>query len=40
MSESMHPSVTAYLTVKGGLDAVALYRRAFGAELLTHKHGR
>jgi PhnB protein len=31
------PSVTAYLTVDGGLDAIALYERAFGAELLTHK---
>jgi PhnB protein len=30
-------SVTAYLTVRGGLDAIALYERAFGAELLTHK---
>ena len=29
--------VTAYLTVEGGLDAIALYERAFGAELLTHK---
>jgi PhnB protein len=37
MSESPQPPVTAYLTVKGGLDAIALYRRAFGAELLTHK---
>jgi PhnB protein len=37
MNESALPSVTAYLTVKGGLDAIALYRRAFGAELLTHK---
>jgi PhnB protein len=30
-------AVTAYLTVDGGLDAIALYERAFGAELLTHK---
>lgn len=30
-------SVTAYLTVNGGLDAIAFYERAFGAELLTHK---
>ena len=30
-------SVTAYLTVDGGLDAIALYERAFGAELLTRK---
>src|SRR3977135_813607 len=37
MNESAQPPVTAYLTVKGGLDAIALYRRAFGAELLTHK---
>jgi PhnB protein len=37
MNESPQPPVTAYLTVKGGLDAIALYRRAFGAELLTHK---
>jgi PhnB protein len=37
MSESEQPPVTAYLTVKGGLDAIAFYQRAFGAELLTHK---
>ncbi|HEX4555371.1 MAG TPA: VOC family protein [Xanthobacteraceae bacterium] len=37
MNETVQPAVTAYLTVKGGLDAIALYRRAFGAELLTHK---
>jgi PhnB protein len=30
-------SVTAYLTVRGGLDAIAFYQRAFGAELLTHE---
>jgi PhnB protein len=37
MSEAVQSPVTAYLTVKGGLDAIALYERAFGAELLTHK---
>ena len=37
MREPVQSSVTAYLTVKGGLDAIALYERAFGAELLTHK---
>jgi PhnB protein len=37
MNETRQPSVTAYLTVDGGLDAIALYERAFGAELLTHK---
>jgi PhnB protein len=37
MSESTQSSVTAYLTVKGGLDAIAFYRRAFGAELLIQK---
>jgi PhnB protein len=37
MSEPTQSAVTAYLTVKGGLDAIALYERAFGAELLTHK---
>jgi PhnB protein len=37
MSEPTQSPVTAYLTVKGGLDAIALYQRAFGAELLTHK---
>jgi len=37
MQDIAQSSVTAYLTVKGGLDAIALYKRAFGAELLTHK---
>src|ERR1051325_3004625 len=37
MHDVAQSSVTAYLTVKGGLDAIALYERAFGAELLTHK---
>jgi PhnB protein len=37
MPEPVQSSVTAYLTVRGGLDAIALYERAFGAELLTHK---
>jgi PhnB protein len=37
MQEIEQSSVTAYLTVNGGLDAIALYQRAFGAELLTHK---
>ncbi len=39
MTDVAQSSVTAYLTVKGGLDAIALYERAFGAELLTHKMG-
>ena len=37
MNEIAQPSVTPYLTVDGGLDALAFYQRAFGAELLTHK---
>jgi PhnB protein len=37
MQDIAQSSVTAYLTVKSGLDAIALYERAFGAELLTHK---
>ena len=37
MAEVKQATVTAYLTVKGGLDAIELYRRAFGAELYTHK---
>ena len=37
MPDIAQSSVTAYLTVNGGLDAIALYERAFGAELLTHK---
>jgi PhnB protein len=37
MQDIAQSSVTAYLTVKGGLDAIAFYERAFGAELLTHK---
>ena len=37
MSEPKQSAVTAYLTVKGALDAISLYQRAFGAELLTHK---
>jgi PhnB protein len=37
MSEATQSAVTAYLTVQGGLDAIALYERAFGADLLTHK---
>jgi PhnB protein len=37
MTDVAQSPVTAYLTVKGGLDAIALYQRAFGAELLTHK---
>ena len=37
MREPGQSSVTAYLTVKSGLDAIALYERAFGAELLIHK---
>jgi PhnB protein len=34
MSDSTQSPVTAYLTVNRGLDAIAFYRRAFGAELL------
>jgi PhnB protein len=37
MPDIAQSSVTAYLTVEGGRDAIALYERAFGAELLTHK---
>jgi PhnB protein len=37
MPDIAQSSVTAYLTVNGGLDAIAFYERAFGAELLTHK---
>jgi PhnB protein len=37
MSEAVQSPVTVYLTVEGGLDAITLYERAFGAELLTHK---
>jgi len=37
MQDIAQSSVTAYLTVNGGLDAIALYERAFGAELLTRK---
>ena len=37
MSDSNQPAVTPYLTVKGGLDAIAFYQRAFGAELLTEE---
>ena len=36
MQDIAQPAVTAYLTVQGGLEAIALYQRAFGAELLTH----
>ncbi len=37
MSESTQPPVTAYLTVKGGLAAIAFYQRAFGAKVLTQE---
>ncbi len=37
MTDIAQSPVTAYLTVEGGLDAIALYERAFGAELLTRK---
>ena len=36
-SDVARSSVTPYLTVKGGLEAIAFYERAFGAELLTQK---
>ena len=37
MSDSNQPAVTPYLTIKGGLDAIAFYQRAFGAELLSQE---
>lgn len=37
MTDVAQSPVTAYLTVRGGLDAIAFYQRAFGAELLTRK---
>jgi PhnB protein len=37
MTDVTQSSVTAYLTVNRGLDAIAFYERAFGAELLTHE---
>src|SRR5215510_9635539 len=37
MSEIAQSAVTPYLTVSRGLDAITLYERAFGAELLTQK---
>jgi PhnB protein len=37
MGDLTQPPVTAYLTVKGGQDAIALYERAFGARLLDRK---
>ena len=37
MQDIAQSSVTSYLTVNGGLDAIALYERAFGAELLTQE---
>jgi PhnB protein len=37
MSETVQPPIAAYLTVKGGLDAIETYKRAFGAVLNTHK---
>jgi PhnB protein len=37
MTEIAQPPVTAYLAVNGARDAIDFYRRAFGAELLTHK---
>src|SRR5580704_15510578 len=37
MDEVKQPPITAYLTVKGGLEAIEHYVRAFGAELYTHK---
>src|SRR5262245_12001719 len=36
VAEVKQSSVTAYLTVSGGLKAIKLYERAFGATLLTH----
>jgi PhnB protein len=35
MSETTEPTVTAHLTVKGGVDALKFYERAFGAEVLS-----
>jgi PhnB protein len=37
MDEVKQPPITAYLTVKGGLEAIEHYARAFDAELYTHK---
>jgi PhnB protein len=37
MTDVAQSPVTAYLTVRGGLDAIAFYQRAFSAELLTRK---
>jgi PhnB protein len=37
MAQVPQQPVTAYLTVNGGLKAIDLYKRAFGAKLLTHK---
>ena len=37
MSEIAQPPVVAYLAVKGGLDAIAFYQRAFGAAVLNQK---
>jgi PhnB protein len=37
MQDIAQSSVTPYLIVRSGLDAIALYERAFDAELLTHK---
>jgi len=37
MQDIVQSAVTAYLTVNRGRDAIALYQRAFGAELLTHE---
>jgi PhnB protein len=37
MPEGKQPSVTAYLTVKGGRKAIEHYKKAFGARLYTRK---
>jgi len=37
MSDVEQPPVVAYLSVKGGQDAIAFYQRAFGATLLNQK---
>jgi PhnB protein len=36
-SGAAQSSVTPYLTVRGALEAIAFYERAFGAQLLTQK---
>lgn len=37
MAKARQPPIVAYLTVKGGLDAISFYERAFDAELYNSK---